>query len=133
MISATSNYVFDSHAWIEYFRGSEKGEKVKALFDGIRIHTPSVVLAEVAYWYSKQNMKFEERISFIAANSAITQTKEHVAINAGKIKNFVRKKYKNNFGTIDAIILATARDLKATVVTGDYHFKPFEDVNYIGE
>ena len=132
MTSATSKYILDSHAWIEYFKGSDKGEKVKGIIEGGRAYTPIVVLTEVSYWYSKQGVEFRDRVNFITANSIVANANEQIAVNAGKIKNLIRKKYKNNFGTIDALILATARSIKAEVVTGDYHFKPLKNVHYIG-
>ena len=42
------------------------------------------------------------------------------------------KKKIRDFGLIDAIILTTARKLKAKVVTGDPHFKKFKEVVFIG-
>ena len=132
MTSATSRYILDSHAWIEYFKGSDKGEKVKDIIENGGAYTSTVVLTEVSYWYSKQGVKFQDRINFITTNSVVAHANEQIAVNAGKIKDFVRKKYKNNFGTIDALILATARSIKAEVITGDYHFKPLKNVHYIG-
>ncbi len=40
--------VYDTYAWIEYFRGSEKGAVVKRLLESQKGYTPSIVLAEVA-------------------------------------------------------------------------------------
>ena len=133
MSSATSKFVLDSHAWIEYFKGSEKGEKIRAIVEGGNSYTPILVLTEITYWYAKQNAEHKDRIDFITTNSTIVKETVDIAVKAGMIKKLVRKKYKNNFGTIDAIILATARSLKAITITGDYHFKPLKNVEYIGD
>ena len=51
--------VYDSYAWIEYFRGSEKGLKVKELLRH-KGYTPSIVLAEIARKYLRTHRGHEE-------------------------------------------------------------------------
>ena len=130
----TSKFVLDSYAWIEYFKGSESGSIIKKLLaEGSSCFTPSIVIAEIMVKYSKENHKFAEKdVDFICSNSTIIPLDVDYARAAGKLKQAVRKKYKNNFGLADAIILAAARKLKAEVVTGDYHFRALTAVYYIG-
>lgn len=133
MTSTTSKCVLDSHAWIEYFQGTEAGGKVRHIIETKECFTPTVVMAELADKYSKENRPyFESDADFIAANTAIVELDMETAKNAGKIKQAIRAQYKNNFGLADAIILATARTAGAVVVTGDYHFKRLKNVDYIG-
>jgi len=91
-----------------------------------------IVVSEISDWYAKQNMDSASRLEFVKANSIIQEFDFETAKNAGIIKQHIRKKYKNNFGLSDAIILATARSLSAKVVTGDFHFKPLSDIEFIG-
>ncbi len=133
MISVTSKYVLDSHAWIEYFQGTKIGEKVRALIESKNCITPAIVVAELADKYARENYAyFEGDMEFIETNSTIAELNITIAKNAGKLKNAVRLKYKTNFGLADAIILATARAAGATVVTGDSHFKHLKNVEYLG-
>jgi predicted nucleic acid-binding protein len=76
--------LLDSFAWMEYFMGTKKGEKVKRLVD------------------------------------------EKISVDAAKIH--AENKVKTpDFGLADAFIIASARSRKMMVLTGDPHFKNFED------
>ncbi len=49
--------MIDTYAWIEFFIGSEKGKIVKKyLLSENEIYTPSVVLAEIAGKYLRENI-----------------------------------------------------------------------------
>ncbi|MBU4373748.1 MAG: hypothetical protein KJ714_04765 [Euryarchaeota archaeon] len=81
--------LLDSFAWMEYFMGTQKGEKVKRfLDDDMQLYTSPIVIAEI---YSK-SLRTD-------GNAQVT----------------------------DSFILASARNKKIKVVTGDPHFKDFED------
>ena len=41
--------VFDTFAWVEYFKGSIKGRKVEQLLKENEIITPLIVLLELSY------------------------------------------------------------------------------------
>ncbi|MBI2598555.1 MAG: type II toxin-antitoxin system VapC family toxin [Candidatus Diapherotrites archaeon] len=129
--SMTFKYVLDSHAWIEYFKGTLSGEKAKYFLETQECITPAIVVAELSYKYSTNNEDFEKQLNFILGKSSIIDLNSELALSAGKIKKFVRKKYKNNFGLADAIILATARKINAKVVTGDHHFKLLKNVEFL--
>ena len=132
MTSTTSKYVLDSHAWIEYFRGTKAGEKVKEKIEGKNCITPTIVIAEIADKDGKENYPyFDSDMEFVETNSQIIGLDANTARNSGKLKNAVRKQYRTNFGLADAIVLATARAANAVVVTGDYHFKKLKNVEFI--
>ena len=132
LTSVISKYVLDSHALIEYFKGTKNGETVRQIIEAGNCITPSIVLAELAYKYTKENYAhFENDLAFIETNSRIAELDGEIAKTAGKIKDAVRTKFKTNFGLADAIILATARTMNAKVVTGDYHFKQLKNVEYL--
>ena len=128
----TSKFVMDSFAWIEYFRGTSKGRKVKELLESQPCFTPTVVIAELSNKYSKENYGFwETDLQFIVENSSTIVLDKEIADMAGKLKEAVRKKYKTNFGLADAIILSTARQINAMVLTGDPHFQELSGIEFL--
>ena len=48
----TEDYVIDSYAWIEYFKGSKKGQIVLPYIEGGHGLTPLVVIAELSAFYA---------------------------------------------------------------------------------
>ncbi len=52
--------VYDTYAWIEYFRGSEKGAVVKRLLESQEGYTPSIVLAEAARKYRREGFSEDD-------------------------------------------------------------------------
>lgn len=58
--SMSYDWVFDSYAWIEYFRGSRKGERVRKYVEDGRGVTPMIVIAELSAKYSMENWDFRE-------------------------------------------------------------------------
>jgi hypothetical protein len=44
----------------------------------------------------------------------------------------MRAEGRKDFGLVDAIILETARAARATLVTGDVHFRGVEGVRFLG-
>jgi predicted nucleic acid-binding protein len=128
----TSKYVLDSYAWVEYFGGTHKGKKVKELLESRTCFTPSIVIAELSNKYERENKDWGICSSFIQLNSEIISLDFPIAEKSGKIKQIIRKKYKSKFGLADAIILATAREFNAKVVTGDQHFKHLKNTEFLG-
>ncbi len=125
-------YVIDSFAWVEYFRGSKKGETVRNCLEEGGNATPTIVLAELSDVYEREKNKFWERdCAFIASKTALIGLGEEIASSAGKIKNEIRQKFGTRFGLADAIVLATSKRLGAKVVTGDLHFKNLENVIFL--
>jgi len=115
-------YVIDSFAWIEYFGGTEKGGKIKQYIESGKAVTPTIVIAELSNKYSRENLEFGERLKFIKFNTRIVLLTEDIADKSGKI-NVERKKLVKDWPLADSIVLTTARELDAKIVTGDEHFK----------
>lgn len=129
----TYNCVFDSYAWIEYFRGSKKGEMVKKYVESKKGATPMIVIAELSAKYHREAWDFwDDDLRFIIAKSVIIDLTMEIAINAGETRNTMRKN-RPHFGLADAMVLETGRQLKAPVITGDPHFKGLEEAIYIGD
>ncbi len=125
-------YVLDSYAWIEYFLGSYKGEKVGKIVESEsnELFTPSIVVAEVASITSREKRDAEQAYKNILMLSKTYPLDHELAKEAGILHAEMRKKM-HDFGMADAVILLTARKLSAKVVTGDPHFKNIKDVIFI--
>ncbi len=119
--------LLDSFAWFEYFMGTERGGKVKKLVDDNKqLYTSPIVIAEVYSKSLRTDGKAEERKDFIIKRCAMVALNENIAVEAAKIH--AGNKIKSpDFGLADALILASARNKKIKVVTGDPHFKDFDD------
>ena len=129
----TYDCVFDSYAWIEYFRGSVKGEKVKEFVENRRGVTPIIVIAELSAKYHKEHWDFwNEDLHFIIAKSVIHDLSLDIANKAGETRMEMRKKIPN-FGLADAIILETGAKINAPILTGDPHFKDLPNTLYLGD
>ncbi len=127
-----SRIVVDTYAWIEYFRGTSMGLKVKEyLARADYVYTPTIVLAEIARKYIREGISIdvvEERLGIVKELSAIIGIDSRIALESGKayieLVNLAKtKQLKKTPGLGDAIILATARVLEARILTGDEHFK----------
>ncbi|MCG2758940.1 MAG: type II toxin-antitoxin system VapC family toxin [Desulfobacteraceae bacterium] len=119
--------LLDSFAWVEYFMGTHKGEKVKRFVeDNSQLYTSPIVIAEIYSKSLRTDGNAQERTDFIMKRCAIVVLDEKIAIEAAKIH--AEKKVKTpDFGLADAIILASARSRNMKVLTGDPHFKDFKD------
>ena len=80
----SKKYVIDSYAWIEYFTGSELGEKVKSLIENSEEKlTPTICLAEVyAKTLKVENQELAEtQRAFIKEKSALVFLDEQMHWN----------------------------------------------------
>ncbi len=120
-------FVIDTYAWVEYFRGSEEGKIAKDYIENRIGVTSAITLAELNEKYKREGRNFEEDSEFIMSKTKIVNVNTEIALAAGDI-NFQNKKSIKNWGMADSIILATAKMLNAKVVTGDEHFRSFDVV-----
>ncbi|NYZ77839.1 type II toxin-antitoxin system VapC family toxin [Candidatus Micrarchaeota archaeon] len=117
---------FDSYAWIEYFSGSKKGEKVKEIIDGSgAILTPSVCLLEIKAKYLREGKEHAGRIEFICFRSKIVELNKEIALRAADEKN------DKKLHAADAIVYATAMQNNSILLTGDQHLKNLEGVDFL--
>jgi predicted nucleic acid-binding protein len=126
-------YVIDSYAWIEYFMGTQTGEKIRTIIEGIDEKiTPTICLAEI---YAK-TLKVEsyelaeKQRTFIKQKSALAPLDEPSAVESAKINNKLKKEI-DGWGLADSIVYATAQLKKAEVITGDQHFRKLKNVIFI--
>lgn len=125
-------YLIDTHAWIEYFLGSENGDKVRdLLIDGDNeFVTAECSLAEIKSWCINNNQDFERFFRAVRANSTIVLVNTNNWIDSGEERSKQRKVQKN-FGLIDAILLVKQKELGSKIITGDNHFKNLKNVLFL--
>lgn len=122
-------YVIDTYAWIEYFRGSSLGKKVKSIIDSGGNITPTIVLAEMKKKFVEWSRDdFEEKLSFIKSKTDILPLDEETAILAGRIR---AKIGIESMGLVDCILLAVARVYGMKVLTSDKHFLYLEEAEFL--
>ncbi len=117
-------YVIDAHGWIEYFMGSDKGDKVRKILesDENEIFTSIITIAEVVSITKRENRDAEQKYIDMLSLSKIYGIIPEFAKEAGILHAEIRKRVKD-FGMADSVALLTARKLGAKIVTGDPHFK----------
>ena len=120
-------FIIDSYAWVEYFKGSKQGEIAKQYIENKTSATSVITIAELSEKYERENKSFEEDFNFIISQTKIIQLDMEIALLAGKINNENKKKIKD-WGMADAIILSSAKLNKGKVVTGDEHFRNLDSV-----
>ncbi len=126
-----SGYVIDSWAWMEYIQGSEQGKKVKEFIeDGHPVFSATITIAEVSSKLRRKGSDSTIGRDAILANSRPVAMDADLAYEAGQIHAEMRKN-NANFGMADAVILSTARRLKARVLTGDPDFKGVKEAIFI--
>lgn len=126
-------YVIDSYAWIEYFLGSEAGRKVKKFVEGADSGTPTIVVAELSRKLLRKvrdGVETDEgraqKLEFVRSSTTVVHLDWDTAARAGEI-DLERKEIVRNWGLADSIVLATARDSGAKMVTGDRHFADLKE------
>jgi len=118
-----SRHVIDSYAWIEYLDGTESGRKVRDLVErNGEIFTSALTIAEVISKVARKGKDVKVANDVLLSNSKVVNADEALSLQAGLLHCEIRKSLKD-FGLADAYVLATARKLKAKVLTGDAHFK----------
>lgn len=132
---SSEKVIVDTYAWTEYFRGSEKGEKVKEFVEGnYSLLTPSIVIAELSDKYRRQDKKedWQTRKHFVRLKSDITKLDYKIAEKAGNTKQEMREKHKGA-RLADAIIASHAGSEEAKIITGDAHLIDREETVDISE
>ncbi|MBS7281511.1 MAG: PIN domain-containing protein [Candidatus Freyarchaeota archaeon] len=124
----TKDYVIDAYTWIEYLIGTDIGAKVKAILEDEKsgIYTSAVTLAEVISKVAREEQNVETVYSILVTNSDIIDVDEQLSKETGIIHAEMRRT-KKDFGLADAYVLATARKLKAKILSGDPHFKGIKE------
>lgn len=78
--------LLDSFAWMEYFMGTQEGEKVRRFVDDdIQLYTSPIVIAEIYSKSLRTDGNAEERKDFIVKRCALIVLDEIIAVEAAKI------------------------------------------------
>jgi predicted nucleic acid-binding protein len=122
-----SKYVIDAWAWIDYLDGVESGRRVGvAIENDEEVFTCALTMAEVVSRVARKGMNVKIAYDVLLNNSQVVNLDEELSLEAGLLHFEVRKTVKD-FGIADAYVLATARKLKAKILTGDPHFKNMKE------
>lgn len=119
----------DSWAWIEYFKGGDAGKKVKQIIEGNQqLLLATINVSEIYLFLLKNDPEnAEDLVKFILSSSFVIPLETSIAMKASKIK------HADKIGLADAIVMATAEENNATILTGDEDFKNLKNVIYIGK
>ncbi|MBU1252311.1 MAG: PIN domain-containing protein [Nanoarchaeota archaeon] len=121
-------YLLDTSGWIEYLEGSNAGEKVNEFLEAKNneIYVTDIIISEVISKVKRKNSNSDLAYDCLIKNSKIFEITPRVARLAGLLHAEKRKR-KSSFGLIDAIIILSARELGAKLITKDNHFKGFKE------
>ena|SRR3989344_6144374 len=122
--------LLDTSAWIEYFKGSEKGLFVKKLIEENEVYTSAITIAEISKWFYENNHDIKLGISQIKINSIIIELSEEILIESGK-KYVDLRKINNKIGLIDVIIYVSSQIYNLDLITKDSDFKNLANVKII--
>lgn len=122
--------LLDTSVWVEYFKGTDKGKKIKIMLAEPQIYASAITFAEISKWLSENNISPEMAIEQIKVNSIIIDVEEAILIESGKRYVSLRK-IKPKIGLIDTIIYISAILHGLTLVTGDFDFQGLLKVEMI--
>lgn len=124
----SKKYVIDAYAWVEYLIGSEAGERARAVLEegGGGVYTCAVTIAEVISKTAREGRNLETAFDILISNSNVIDVDEELSKETGVLHAEMRKT-ERDFGLADAYVLATARRVKAKVLTGDPHFRDVKE------
>lgn len=127
-------YIIDTYAWIEYFKGSDRGKVLKDLFynQSNKFITMECCIAELCGYCLRNKIEFIELYSIVKGNSIILPVMRSHWIQAAKIKFELGKKIAG-FGLIDSILLAKQEEMHYKIVSGDTHFKNLKNIVYLNK
>jgi len=122
--------LIDSYGWIEYFGDGPLADRYAEYIEKANTGeymTPSIVLYEV---YKKiKSEKSEDKAlksyAYIVSYTEIIPLDEKISLDSAE------KSLETGLGMADSIILATAANNNAKIVTSDEHFKDLDNIIYI--
>jgi predicted nucleic acid-binding protein len=124
-------YIIDSYAWVEYLIGGKLGEKVREIIlSNDEIISLNITIAEVISKVNRKKGNTELAYNAINSNSKVIDITPEIAKEAGILHAETRKQMEN-FGLVDALLVITARKIKARILTGDHHLKNFKEAFFI--
>jgi predicted nucleic acid-binding protein len=122
--------LIDSWAWIEYWKGGRYANNAaKYIESDEEAFVSTINLTEIYSWFARSygEKAARERIELVGKRTYIMPLETNIALDAAILK------LKHKLGIADAVVLATARHVKGTVITGDPDFKGIDGVTLINE
>ena len=122
-----TEYLLDTWAWIEFYTGSEKGEKIYNLLESNeKCYTSIISLAELSDNYHSGTLQsdhnWDEVKNFVESKTEIIKLDPETCGKAGKTKKEERQKH-SDISLMDTIILTKAREKELKIITGDKHLQ----------
>ncbi|MBI4143960.1 PIN domain-containing protein [Candidatus Woesearchaeota archaeon] len=124
------DFVMDSWAWVELFRGTQKGTRIAKLIQNKRVAVTQHTIAELADKFYRDGIPFDTALEHIKSSATILNLTEEIILKAPEVKAEMRKKHPNA-SLADAINLTTAQMHNAKAVSGDSDFKDIPDAIFI--
>lgn len=123
--------LLDTSCWVEYFKGTEKGKKIKGLMEKQEVfYTCPITIAEISVWCHKNNKPLQDFITSIKKLSVMLDMSEDILAESGKIYHEERKS-NGKIGLIDCIIYATAQIHGLILLTKDTDFRNLKDIKML--
>jgi predicted nucleic acid-binding protein len=123
--------LIDSYGWIEYFAEGPLADNFAAFIekaDEKQTVTPSIIIYEV---YKKiKSAKGEEKA--LEAIAQMSRTKI-VDLTSSLCLKAADVRINLNLGMADAIIVATANEFEAQIITSDQHLKNIKGVKFVNK
>jgi toxin FitB len=118
--------VVDSSCWLEFFAGSDVGEKVSPIIEDIdNLIVPSITIYEI---FKKLIIELDEDRGLFAIahmkQGKVIDLDSDLAIYSAQIGN------EKKLAMADSIIYAVVQKYSAVLWTQDKHFKSLESVKY---
>ena len=117
--------LIDSWTWIECWKGGQYSKKAASYLDGDEEAVVSTInIAEIYFWIMKYYDEgvAEKKVAIIEKRCAVMPVDRDIALESAKIKKM------HKLALADSIVLATARSVEGSVVTGDSDFRGIDDV-----
>jgi predicted nucleic acid-binding protein len=132
--------ILDSLAWVEFLSQGQLGPQVEAQSEEAEaLLTPDTVLAEISRKFSREGVdskKLAARLQAVIGLSEVVGINLAIAMKVPSSDEDLRRRAKQRGqgspSFTDAILLATARDVDAKVLTGDPHFEGLPETAWLG-
>lgn len=116
--------IVDSFAWIEYFKGSQRGQAASKIIDNAKIplFTVDACFAELKFWTLVEDYPTEDILREVKRMSNPVLTDSNDWLSGAAIK-FEKRKISSAIGMIDCLVIHHAKQLNGKILTGNQHFK----------
>lgn len=122
--------LIDSWTWIEYWRGGQHSDAAAKHIEGDDEAVISTINLAETYWWI---LRFYNEKTAAAKKKILEKRCHIIPVNPGIAVEAAKIKRRHRLALADSLILATARQANAKIVTGDDDFKPLTETIFIGQ